>query len=98
MGLSTKMSQIVHYETIRTLGTCIGNGLHEHWERPSRAKSREYEVIYLVENKKMHVKTENLTVLEMTIGYYMFHGRKPVTKQRHATHAVYIHYTKTPNQ
>jgi hypothetical protein len=36
MGLSTKMSQIVHYETIRTLGTSlgtaytsIGNGLHE---------------------------------------------------------------------
>jgi hypothetical protein len=34
MGLSTKMSQLGHYETIRTLGNV-------HWERTPRAKSRE---------------------------------------------------------
>ena len=29
MALLTKMSQLGHYETIRTLGTCIGNVVHE---------------------------------------------------------------------
>ena len=29
MALLTKMSQLGHYETIRTLGTSIGNVVHE---------------------------------------------------------------------
>ena len=41
MGLSIKMSQLGHYETIRTFGNA-------HWERTPRAKSRENDVIYLV--------------------------------------------------
>ena len=29
LALSTKMSQLGHYETIHTLGMCIGNVVHE---------------------------------------------------------------------
>lgn len=38
MALSTKMRQYDQYETIRTFGNV-------HWERSSRAKSREYALI-----------------------------------------------------
>jgi hypothetical protein len=49
MGLSTKMSQLGHYETIRTFGNV-------HWEHSSRAKSREYDLIDSVWNNKMVIK------------------------------------------
>jgi hypothetical protein len=38
MALSTNMSQLGHYDTIRTLGKV-------HWERSSQAKSRENDFI-----------------------------------------------------
>ena len=39
LALSTKMSQLGHYETIHILGMCIGNVVHE------QTKSRENDFI-----------------------------------------------------
>jgi hypothetical protein len=67
MRLSTKMSQLGHYETIRT-------SRNVHWERASQAKSRENQFIYNVENNLKIMKREKQIVLEMSGDSNMIHG------------------------
>ena len=49
LALLTKMSQLGHYETIRTDGNV-------HWERSSRVNPREIAIIDKVYNKRKVIK------------------------------------------